>query len=735
MGFDEIDKSDVALAGEKGARLGDMVKAGFRVPKGFVVSSRAYFSFVQENKLGQRIEDLLSTAHFERPDSLSQIYNHIKKLFMRGGMSEEMIKEIYFSYKKLGGIFHNATVMMQTSNIMEDLYKTHTTGHQNFYIKPDLTGTKITGEANLILKIKEGWASVFEPAELIYRHERKINHFRDGVAIIIQKILKFDHKGFIYTIDPVNYDKTKLIIKTQTNKIQLPANSQLSWRNYCYEVSKADLEIIKKAQGHKNKLTRNQILGLAKIAKEIEYHYYFPKKIEWGIEKNKIYIIQTGDITGHGESISKNEKQSAAQTQINNNCCRFAVTNELKPSQKLQLLLKGISVSPGIVKGKVSVVKSGWQVDKIDPGDVLVAMQTDNSYLSVMKKAGAVITDHGGRTSHCAIVCRELGIPAIAGTGNATKLLKDGMIVTVNGILGEIYSGSPEQKVEQHSLGKNYLGTATKIYANFNQEGFTAKAGFKNIDGVNIFGDEIVVADKGVKSYVYSERLAEKISMFCREFAPRPVIYRLSDYKVNEQNFILGNHGIFRHIYDPEILKIEIEAVKIVRQKKELKNLWMMIPFCRTVKELVEIKQIIISEGIHRSPTFKLWMTIEVPSNVILIDKFVEAGIDGVSIGLDNLTKLILGIDRDNIETAAGFDEKSPAVMWALEKIIKTCQKNHISSSIYSQGLALNTDMLEKLVGWGISSLSVTSEEFDTIRENVFKIERELVEKKYHGKN
>jgi pyruvate,water dikinase len=465
----------------------------------------------------------------------------------------------------------------------------------------------------------------------------------------------------------------------------------------------------------KQKLTHKQILDLAMLGKSIEQHYYFPQEIEWAIEKNKIYIVQVKLIGGKGRGNDKGGNE-------------LAMTGSLKPSEKLQLVLKGSAASDGIATGPVRVVRSAKDITKVHAGDILVCEQTSRDYLAGIKRAGAVVTDYGGGASHGSIVSRDLGIPAVVGTGSATKLLKEGSIVTINGLKGEVYKGS----LGIPAMTTN-LRTATKIYVDLSQPELASKVAAENVDGVGLLRGEVMMPEG--KGGIYVNKLAEQVSSICREFAPRSVVYRLSDFETTGSNPMLGFHGSFRHIQNPEAFKIEIEAIKTARQQDSCKNLWMMIPFCRSVEELMEIKRIMALSGLRRSPTFKLWMMVEVPSNVILLEEFIKAGIDGVSIGLNNLTTLLLGIDRGDSEVSRSFDSMNPAVLWAIERIIKACHKHGISSSVGGQDVWMNPDLLEKMIEWGIGSVSVTSDVTKSVRETIFEIERRLIEKRYHGKN
>lgn len=739
--LDEVDKGDTGLVGGEGVKLGEMVEAGFTIPKGFVVSSNAYFAFLRENKFADKIHDLLSSANYERPDSVMQISAHIKKFIMHGRMPEELVKEIFFAYRKLSGIFRNASVVVCFSPTERDL---EFTAHRENYLN-------VKGEANLILKIKEGWASLFEPKAIIYRHEKKMGYFHDGMAVVVQKMVEADRSGVIFTVDPVVNDKTRIIIEAIYGLGKLIVTPDR------YEVNKADLEIINKVvanqkvllkkAGHtskqvriashmagKQKLTQNQIIDLAVLGKKLEKYYYFPQEIEWAIEKNRIYVLRTRAIEGSIRIASSS---------------LLTMTGGLVPSEKMQLILKGSPASSGLATGQVRVVHSFKDIEKIHNGDILVTEQINRDYLPAIRKVGAVVADHGGRASYAAIVSRDLGIPAVVGTQTGTNMLRNGMIVTVNGRTGEIYKGT--------SAGSEYFKTATRVYVSLSSHGLVSKVAAENVDGVGLLRGEAMMFDIGVhprkllaedRGEIYINRLSEQLGFYCQEFASRPVVYCLSDFKANEyrqleggndferieENPVLGYRGSFRHIQDLEVFKLEIEAIKMARQLGH-KNLWMMVPFCRTVKELEEIKRIMTLSGIHRSSGFKLWMTIEVPSNIILLDKFIEAGIDGVSIGMDNLTMLILGIDHANSEVSRAFDSRDQAVLWAIERTIKTCHKHGISCSIFGQSVSMFPNMLEKLVEWGISSVTVTPDAIEGTRRNIFGIEKRVIEKKHYGKN
>lgn len=742
--FSEIDKDDIPLVGGKGANLGEMTKAGFPVPNGFAITSQTYFRFIKENNLTTKINHLLSTIDYNRTDSLHQVSGHIKKLIIEGDIPQDVVDEIFTAYKKLGGVLKDALVAVRSSATAEDLPGASFAGQQETYLN-------VQGEANLIQKVRHGWASLFEPRAIFYRHEQKYDHFRVGIALIVQKMVNSDQSGIMFTIDPVTNDKSKIVIEGIYGLGEMIVQGQVTPDHY--EVSKSEMKILSRhvaeqdvllrkvgnvnkevrvsgKDGRKQKISDKHILALAELGKKLEKHYFFPQDSEWAIEGNNVYIVQTRPIT----TISKKSKEPQSDL------------------SKLQLILTGAPASPGIASGPVKVITSIKELDKILPGDVMVTPQTNPDYVPAMKRAVAIITEKGGRTSHAAIVSRELGIPAVVGAQGAVSKLPPGTVVTVNGMKGEVFKGGAFTNQSSDATKVKAIQTATKVYVNLAQPDVVDRVASRHVDGIGLLRAEFMMADIGVhpkkmirdgKGHEYVKQLAEKIGKFCTAFNPRPVVYRTSDLKTNEYrglvggkeyepiepNPMLGYRGAFRYMHDPQVFNLELEAIKMVRNKMDLKNLWVMIPFVRTPKELIEVKKIISAAGLYRSNTFKLWMMVEIPSNIILLEEFIRIGIDGISIGSNDLTMLILGTDRDNSEVAVEYDEQNPAVLWALEHAIKTAHKHHITASICGQAPSMYPSLLKKLVEWGITSVSVSPDVIDSVREDLSNFERELHKK------
>jgi len=766
--FNQIDKEDIALVGGKGANLGEMASFDIPVPDGFVITSKAYFDFLKENKLEVKIKDILEKINPQDPQSFNEASQKIKKLILGGKISPSLAKEIVDSYLRLGGLLKNALVAIRSSATAEDLPTASFAGQQASFLN-------IKGEANVVEKVKECWASLFEPRAIFYRQEKGFGHLKVGLAVVIQKMVPAEVSGVMFTCDPVTNQKNRIVIEAVWGLGEYIVQGKVTPDLYVLDknsleilekqLAKQTIQLIKvgslnkqtavpKKLQNKRKLTDKQIIELAKIGKKIHQHYFFPQDIEWTFYKGKFWIVQARPVT-----TIKNPKSK--------------IQNPKLKSRKV--LLRGQGASPGLASGPVKIISSAKEIGKIDNGDVLVASMTNPDFVPAMKKAVAIVTDRGGQTSHAAIVSRELGVPCVVGTEKATKILKNGQIVTVNGTKGEVYEGGiininkipnsnppaggqipnkfqiPNSKsTEMSALSPRLIKTATKVYVNLGEPELAKEIAQRNVDGVGLLRAEFMIAQIGVhpkkiikdrKQKLFVNKLSSNISIFCENFYPRPVVYRATDFKTNEyrnlvggnafepeeENPLLGFRGAFRYITNSEVFELEIKAIKEVRKKYN--NLWLMIPFCRTPQELQEVKKIIAGAGLIRSPSFKLWLMVEIPSNVILLEEFVKVGIDGISIGSNDLTMLILGADRDNPDLANVFNEMNPAVLWALEKTIKTCQKLKITSSICGQAPSSYPALVDKLVDWGITSVSVNPDVIESTRLAIYEAERRKIKK------
>jgi len=560
----------------------------------------------------------------------------------------------------------------------------------------------------------------------------------------------------MFSIDPVKNDKDRIVIESVWGLGEMIVQGSVVPDTYVVqkgtfsilskEVSDQSRELLRMKDGEnkevevpmkiraKQKITDKEIVDLAKFADKLQKHYYFPQDTEWAKEKGKLYIIQTRPVTTVKE-VKKVEKAEKVN---------FVISESP--------ILSGSPASPGIGTGSVQILRSPKEINKIGKGDVLVAPMTSPDYVPAMKKSSAIITDEGGQTSHAAIVSRELGIPCVVGTKNATKTLKDGEIVTVNGETGQIFMGSAVKKSESEkapALKPKFAKTktATKVYVNLAQPERAAEISKMNVDGIGLLRAEFMIANIGIhpkeaikkkEQGVFISKLTRDLEGFCKVFYPRPVTYRATDFKTNEYriltggkywepvepNPMLGFRGAYRYIASPEVFNLELQAIKNVREKYD--NLHLMIPFVRSPEELAKVRRLVAVQGLFEKPSFKFLMMVEIPVNVIQIDDFIKVGIDGVSIGSNDLTMLIEGTDRDNSEVATEFNEMRPAVLWALERVIKKCNEAGVTSSICGQAPSEYDELVKKLVRWGVTSVSINPDSIDRVRGVIAEAEKDI---------
>jgi len=746
--FKDIDKHDTPLVGGKGANLGEMVKAGFPVPNGFVITINAYDAFLAENGIAKKIYEILDATDVNDPTQLEDASRKIRKMITNGKIPDEISKEIIASYKKLSGRFKKALVAVRSSATAEDLAKTSFAGQGISYLN-------VVGEANLLMNVKECWASLFTGRSIYYRVENKIKHENVKIAVIVMKMIQSEVSGVMFSIDPAKNDKDRIIVESVWGLGEMIVQGSVIPDKYVVqkgtfailskEVSDQSTQLIRVKGGdnkevevpknirNKQKISDEEIIKLAKIVARLQEHYYFPQDAEWAKEKGELYLVQTRPVTTIAET-AKTEKLEKGEVKIAE-----------------APILSGMSASPGIGTGPVKILKSPKEIGKVERGDVLVAPMTSPDYVPAMKKSAAIITDEGGETSHAAIVSRELGIPCVVGTKEATKRLKDGMIVSVDGSSGLIFAGAKVSSTKISEPVKVYTRyktkTATKVYVNLAEPERASEVSKMNVDGVGLLRAEFMIANIGIhpkeaikkkEQEHFIEKLAHDMEIFCKAFYPRPVIYRATDFKTNEYrslpggkawepiepNPMLGFRGAYRYVSNPEVFSLELQAIKKVREKYN--NLYLMIPFVRSPEELTKVRRLVASEGLFESTTFRFLMMCEIPVNVIQIDDFIKVGIDGVSVGSNDLTMLIMGTDRDNADVAQEYNEMSPSVLWALERVVKRCGEAGVTCSICGQAASTHEDLVKKLVKWGITSVSVNPDTIDRTREIVKKAEEEM---------
>jgi len=765
--FEELSKKDIPKVGGKGANLGELMKAGLPVPPGFCVTVEAYYEFLEENNLPEKIKKILSGLDISDTEKLNEVSKKIKDLILKSKMPKEIAQDIKKAYQKLSE-GKDIYVACRSSATAEDLPDASFAGQQATFLN-------VSGAENVIKAVQGCWASLFEPRAIFYREEKGFDHFKVGISVPVQKMVDSEKSGVMFTIDPVTNDQTKITIEAGYGLGEVVVLGAITPDRYWVdketlkildkEINKQEWMLVRgqKGKGEKikiqeageeginvkvdvppdkqeeQKLTDEEIIKLAELGKKIEKHYDFPQDTEWAISKGEIYMLQARPVTTL--AITKSQKKDGKVL-------------------KKEIILRGAPASFGQASGPVKIIPSAMDIDKIKEGDVLVTKMTTPDFVPAMKKAAAIITDTGGRTCHAAIVSRELGIPCVVGTGEATKKLKDNQIVTVDGGKGLVYEGAvieEKPKEEPQKLvcppTESIPVTATKIYVNLAEPEQAEEIAQKPVDGVGLLRAEFMIAEMGEhprkmleekRENEFVEKLAEGLLTFATAFHPRPVVYRATDFKTNEyrnlsggdryepreENPMIGYRGCFRYIKEPDLFKLELQAIKKVREEQGFKNLHLMIPFVRTLEELAKVKRILKEEGLERSADFKLWIMVEVPSTVILIDDFCQMGIDGVSIGSNDLTQLTLGVDRDNAILAEEFDERNEAVLESIKKVIRVCRDHKVTVSICGQAPSVYPEICEFLVEQGVTSISVNPDVIEQTRKLVASVEQKILFKK-----
>jgi pyruvate,water dikinase len=724
-----------------------MTRAQIPVPAGFIVSADAYFRFLDQAGLRPRIQELVSPLNYEDSAQLQKVSQEIKALISGAPVPDDIAQDIRAAYREMG----EGPVAVRSSATAEDLSDASFAGQQSTFLN-------VIGEDEVVDAVRDCWASLFEARAIFYRNDKGFDHLQVAIAVPVQRMVQSRRSGVMFTVETDTGDRSKIEIEAVYGLGEAIVSGETTPDNY--RIDKASLDILQKrvvdqerqlvrnpaptddsdaniwveVPGElrpQQKLTDEQIVALARIGKQVEEHYGRPQDIEWAEDEGKLYILQTRAVTVLAEAGAK-----------------VAEAVETAP-----VVLAGTPAAPGAEAGPVRIVLNASEIDSVSKGNVLVAEMTTPDFVPAMKRAAAIVTDRGGRTCHAAIVSRELGIPCVVGAGNATTGLRNDQLVTVDGSDGKIYEGRAEARLawaeeeKKRRTVASDIKTRTKVYVNLAEPELADVVAQRNADGVGLLRAEFIIAgigehpqfaiDEG-RSEEFIQKLADGLMKFAKAFDPRPVVYRTNDFKTNEyrnlrggenyegfeENPMIGYRGASRYVRDIDVFRLEIEAIKRVRQTH--KNLWVMIPFVRTPEELAGVRDVMQREGLSQSEDFKLWMMAEVPSNALILDKFIDVGIDGISIGSNDLTQLVLGIDRDNAKFAAEFDERNDAVMLALEQLITTAKRRGITSSICGQAPSDYPDLTERLVGWGITSISVNPDVIGKAREIVAAAEAKL---------
>jgi pyruvate,water dikinase len=697
--------------------------------------------------------------------TLQKVGAEIRKMIEAATMPKELEQVIADGYAKLSERENvkNPFVAIRSSATAEDLPDASFAGQQETYLN-------VTGVSNVIQSVKECYASLFTDRAIFYRVQKGFDHVDVALSAIVQMMCYSESSGVIFTMDPTNGDESLVLVEASYGLGEYVVKGSVTPDDYY--VDKASLKIIRKAIPTKtimlvrNKtggteekkvpddlkdrqvITDEQIVELAKYAITIDQHYGHSMDIEWGLDTQtwKLLILQA-----RPETVWSLRKSPIKKPTL--------------PVGEKKILLKGLPSSPGLGMGRAHVILSVAHVSEFQSGEVLVTEMTTPDWVPTMKKAKAIVTDAGGMTCHAAIVSRELGIPCITGTKIGTHTIHTGEEVTVDAKMGVVYQGivleapeaetRPQPSADGLAAFKDPTVTGTKIFVNLGEPELAHRIAQLPVDGVGLLRMEFIVSDHVKKHPMmlieqghpeeFVDKLAAGLETICRAFYPRPVVLRFSDFKTNEYatleggekyegaikeaNPLIGWRGASRYTdprYQPAF-KLEIAAIKKVRNELGMRNLWCMIPFNRTVDEFVKIRELLRTEGLVQSEDFKLWIMAEIPSNIILADEFCKAGADGFSIGSNDLTMLILGADRDNEVLAPLFDERNPAVKRAIKDLIETAHSYSKTVSICGQAPSVYPEFAKFLVESGIDSISVNPDVIVHTRRMVAQVEQRVI--------
>jgi len=786
--FEEIGKKSIRQAGGKGANMGEMVRVGMPVPEGFVVNVAAFEHFLKTNKLDKPIKKLVKTCDVDNTENLNDTSAKIKRRIMDADMPLNIKQEVTRAYNQLSLSTESKTpkalqltsagrepaiVAVRSSATTEDLADASFAGQQASFLN-------VKGVPYLVDAIKRCWASLYEPRAIFYRAKKG---FKGGlIAVIVQRMVGADKAGVTFTVNPstgedvviheatwglgeslvlgkVNPDS--YTVDKKTGEIIEKKIGKKEMKHVRDEGTGRTVEIpVREAQREQQVMSAEEIKELTELSLKLEKHYKHPQDIEWAVKGSKIYILQTRPVTTVGKK--KKPKTKKKKKTPEKSPTESPITKKPKG-----YLLEGIAASPGNASGPVKVIQSVDESKNIAKGDVLVTEMTSPEYVPAMSKCVAIVTEKGGTTSHAAIVSREMGIPCIVGAEDATKKLKTGAVVTVDGDSGIIYTGkvkisaaeadSKPKKKEKKRPKKKVVAKKQpkkkpikgkhkpKLYMNLGVVDKIDEYKSLPFEGIGLMRIEFIIAALGThpnalikagESSKYLDAIADGVQKVAEAIHPRPVVVRFSDLKTNEynelkggaefepeeENPMIGWRGASRFISKEfeQVFRLECQAVKKVKEKFD--NVWVMLPFVRTIEEVAKCMAIIESEGLKRSKkaNFQVWIMAEVPSVVLLADDFSKI-CDGISIGSNDLTQLVLGVDRDSeiLGKAGYFDEQNEAVKVAIKRLIKFSHKNGCTVSICGQAPSEYPEFVEFLVQSGIDSISVNPDAVEKTKEQI----------------
>jgi len=785
--FDTVTVEDITTVGGKNASLGEMIQAlsekGIQVPGGFATTADAYREFMEVNNLTTPVSEQLKKFK-NKKITLAEAGANIRELFLKGEFSDGFKTAISEAYRQLGKKYkkEQVDVAVRSSATAEDLPKASFAGQQESYLN-------IHGEKKLLEACKKCYASLFTDRAITYREEKGFDHLEIALSIGIQKMIRSDKasSGVMFTIDTetgfpdvividgtwglgeyvvkgvVNPDEFRLfkpLLSDKKNKPIIERGLGSKERKLVYATNgKNTTKDLKTSTDERNKFVLNddEILKLGRWANIIEEHYDRPMDIEWAKdgESGKLFIVQA-----RPETVESQKEATSLKT--------YTLKEHKEP------LVKGLSIGDAIATGSACVIKNVEEIDQFVDHSILVTDMTDPDWVPVMKRASGIITDHGGRTSHAAIISRELGIPAVVGTGDATEKIKDKDEITLScaeGDEGFVYKGLLKYEEKKVNL-ENLPETKTQIMMNIASPAAAFRWWRLPSKGVGLARMEFIInniikihpmalvrypdlKDKSAKKKIESltkgyqdktqyfvDHLSSGIAQIAASQYPDPVIVRMSDFKTNEyakligglefepdeENPMLGFRGASRYYSDRyrEGFALECRAIREVRETMGLKNVIVMIPFCRTTEEADRVLKEMARHGLKRGKDgLEIYVMSEIPSNVILADKFAER-FDGYSIGSNDLTQLVLGADRDSDLLSDIFDERNEAVKRMIRDLIKTAHQYHVKVGICGQAPSDYPEFASFLVEAGIDSMSLNPDSVIGVIRRIAKTEKRL---------
>ncbi len=765
--FDQLERKDVAIAGGKSSSLGELTShVDVPVPYGFATTACAYRYFFEKTGLYEEIKNLIAGLDVDNSAELREVCAKIRQAIMDKEMPQDLQDQIAAAYEELGKKVGQADpfVAVRSSATAEDLPDASFAGQQDTYLN-------VKGAETIVAKVKECYASCFTDRAVYYREKQGFDHLDVALSAAVQMMVFSKAAGVMFTVNVATGDDKNILIEGAWGLGEYVVQGTVTPDNYTVNkatgkiveknVNAQDIKLIRKADGDceevavpaeeekMQKLTDEQIEELANCAKKIEAHYGCYMDMEWGVDErdNKVYILQARPETVW----SRRNKENGAPKE------------EKKVTTDRKVIVKGLPASPGNVAGRVHVILDPSHIDEFKEGEILVTEMTAPDWVPAMKKAKAIVTDSGGMTCHASIVSRELGIPCIVGTKSrgeaATTTIPDGIDVTIDATHGVVYEGIIEEPKAQQPAAQQVTAaaeyfppTGTKIYMNLGDPELAEKYAALPCDGIGLMREEFIWTTYIHEHPLYLikighpekvvDQLAEGIRQVCQAMAPRPVTLRFSDFKSseyrdlkggdefepNEPSALLGWRGASRY-YDPkyiEAFKLECLAVRKVREEFGLKNLNVMIPFCRNVEECEKVTKIMADCGLSRGKDFKVWLMAEIPSNIILADQFNKF-VDGYSIGSNDLTMLVLGCDRDNDTVSHIYDERNLAVRRAIRHLIEVAHKEGKTVSICGQAPSVYPEFCEFLIKSGIDSMSVNPDTVKFTKKLAAQIEQRIM--------